>query len=233
VAFALADTSVAATDLRRQGYEDVRVCPLPPDLAVLRDVPSHSPTAHHFEKHVEGPLLVFSGRMAPAERLDFLVAAYHALVTYLTPDVNLALLGPGPVTGYQQVIEDLVWRLALYKAWVAKPGRSELATYLRRATLFVTASEDPGLSFPALEALTFGIPVVARAAGGMAETLDGGGVLVPADGGPLLFAETLAAVLHDGPLRTTLISRAGTRAAALGRERVDASFLGQLLTVTG
>jgi glycosyltransferase involved in cell wall biosynthesis len=54
---------------------------------------------------------------------------------------------------------------------------SELVAHYRTACCFVSLSEHEGFAVPLLEAMRFGVPVVAYDAGAVAETLDGAGLL--------------------------------------------------------
>lgn len=65
-----------------------------------------------------------------------------------------------------------------------------------------------------------GAPVVARDAGAVAETLGGGGVLLP-DGDPRVAAEALAAVLSDAHLRARLAEGAREAVARLAPAIVE------------
>ena len=198
----------------------------------LHEAEPDPPTWHHLQTQIKGPLLLFAGRKLPHERLDLLVEAYHTLVTYLVPDVHLAMVGPAPVPAYTDVIQGFVEKLDLTSAWVAPDlGVTELAGFYRSATLFTSMSEDPGFAVEAVHALGFGVPVVARATGGLPETLGTGGLLLPADAGPMLMAEALAAVLEDGELRAALGASGQARLGALDPVEAEAAFLRHLGTV--
>jgi glycosyltransferase involved in cell wall biosynthesis len=232
VRLALADTALTAAELEDLGYGEVQVCPLPVDLDLLRDTEPHPATLVHLQEYVEGPLILYAGPLLPHERLDLLVEAYHALVTYLLPDARLAVVGPAPVPAYHDVVQGLVQRLELIGAWVAPDVLvEELVCFYRTATVFATVSEHPGFSAAAVHALGFDVPVVARSAGGLPETLGGAGLLLPADTGPLLMAESLAAVLEDGDLHHALVATGRDRLPALDARAGEAAYLGHLAAV--
>ena len=67
----------------------------------------------------------------------------------------------------------------------------DLAALYRTADVFVSASAHEGFCVPVVEAMRFGVPVVARAAGAVPETAGGAAVLVPGDS-----ASTLAVAVH-------------------------------------
>src|SRR5439155_26614934 len=76
----------------------------------------------------------------------------------------------------------------------------ELMAFYSVADLFLCLSEHEGFCVPLLEAMTFGIPVVAYDAGAVAETLPGAGVLVK-DKRPDALAGLLQRVVGDAALR--------------------------------
>ena len=61
----------------------------------------------------------------------------------------------------------------------------QLAAYYRRADVFVTMSEHEGVCVPLLEAMSFEVPVVARAFGAIPETMGDAGLLLPAEDDPV------------------------------------------------
>ena len=79
--------------------------------------------------------------------------------------------------------------------------------------MFVTASRHEGYCLPLLEAMYAGVPVIARAAGGMPEAVGSAGILVDD-----FEAEELAVVMdkaaRDGDLRRALLASGKARIAA-------------------
>ena len=98
-----------------------------------------------------------------------------------------------------------------------------MATLYRAAAVYATASAHEGLALPPLEAMSFGVPVVAIGTGAIPETLGGAGLVLPADAGPVLLAEALVEVLSNGELRDGLVARGRERVAQIESARpVDA-----------
>ena len=229
VVLALADSTFNAGDLETMGYEGVRVSPLVVDPAELCKLEPHHPTAEHLRTQVEGPVLLYVGQLLPHKRPDLLVEAFHVLATYIDPEAQLILVGPARLPGYRDAIQHLVHELSLPNVWVAGPvSPTALAAFYRRADAFVTASEHEGFCVPVLEAMAFDLPVGARAAGAVPETVGDAALVLPLDAGPLLLAEAMAALLHDDDLRTGLVERGRVRVAAFGPEQATAAFVGHL-----
>jgi L-malate glycosyltransferase len=103
--------------------------------------------------------------------------------------------------------------------------------YLRRADLFVTATEHEGLCVPLLEAMAFDVPVVARNYAAVPDTLGNAGLLLPRDSGPLLLAEGMVELLSNQPLRSELVSRGRRRLADFDPDAARATFLANIAEV--
>jgi glycosyltransferase involved in cell wall biosynthesis len=98
--------------------------------------------------------------------------------------------------------------------FVSDIADAELVQLYAEAELAVVPSLYEGFSFPAVEAMSCGVPVVATTGGALPEVVgtDGGsGLLVPPGDAPAM-AAAIGRVLDDGPLRRELGAR--------GRERV-------------
>ncbi|HEV3363890.1 MAG TPA: glycosyltransferase, partial [Acidimicrobiia bacterium] len=162
-----------------------------------------------------------------------LLQAYHVLTTYLVPDARLALLGPARLEDYHTALQTFASELNLYRAkitgWLTP---EQLAAYYSRADVFVTMSEHEGFCVPLLEAMSFDVPVVARAFGAIPDTLGDAGLLLPAEEDPFLAAEALAELLASDGLRAELIRRGRRRLAAFDVETANATFLDHLRDVT-
>lgn len=232
VLVALADSVYNARELEHLGYQDVRVSPLVVDTSRLRDLETDAEAAKRLHERLDGPLLLFVGQLLPHKRPDLLLQAYHLLVTYLLPEVHLALVGPYPSDRYRWALEAFVRQLNLDRALL--PGRvpaAELATYFRQASAFVTLSEHEGVCVPLLEAMAFGLPVVGRDFAAVPETLAGAGLLLPAEDDPMLAAEALARVLTDEDLRQALVAAGAQRLADFDPDAARATLLSHLADV--
>lgn len=182
------------------------VIPPPVDLARLspREARPQSP-----------PQMLFVGRIAPNKRVEELVRALAALRGTCVPDARLVVGGSADDTGaYLAGLRSLAGRLGVAGA-VDLPTRrltdEELGARYASATVFATASEHEGFCIPLLEAMAFSVPVVARAAGAVPETLGDAGVLVESRD-PLVWAALIGRLMTDPRLRRAL--------AAAGRRRL-------------
>jgi len=98
------------------------------------------------------------------------------------------------------------------------PGQvdeDDLIAYYSSADLFLCLSDHEGFCVPLVEAMCFGLPVIAYDAGAVRETLRGGGVLLK-EKRPEIVAELVHYVLRDGSLRQAVLK---TQERALGEIR--------------
>lgn len=213
VAGSVAVSAYNAEDLRAAGHRRVEVAPLIVDWVTLTELRPHPPTVRHLTEVVRGPVVLAVGQLVPHKRPDLLIEAYHLLVTELVPDAHLILVGPHRHGSYAEAVRRLAADLDLPGLWItgAVPD-AVLAAFYRRATVFTTVSEHEGFCAPAVEAMAFGVPVVARARAALPETIGYAGLLLPPDAGPTLVAEAWARVIGDPGLRAGLSERARRRA---------------------
>ena len=99
----------------------------------------------------------------------------------------------------------------------------KLACY-RAADVFVCLSEHEGFKVPVVEAMHFGIPVVAFASSAVPETVADAGLLL-GDKDPFVVATAVDRVLRDRPLREELVEAGRHRADDFSLERTSAHLL--------
>jgi len=229
---ALAVSEFNAAELREYGYRDVQVVPLIVDTARLTGLDPHPPTVSHLQTQMDGPVILFVGQLLPHKRTDWLLEAYHLLVTYLRPDAHLVLVGPARLPRYLSAVQSQVNELNLDRAWVAGPVTNDaLAAFYRRADLFVTASEHEGFCVPLLEAMSFEVPVLARRFAAIPETAAGAALLLDAADGTGVGAEAMAALLDPGRAqpRDLLVTRGRARLEVFDAEAARSAWVDALL----
>jgi glycosyltransferase involved in cell wall biosynthesis len=157
-------------------------------------VPELPPREELRARHgLEGPTLVFSGRLVPQKDLGTLLEA-----AALVPEASLVVAGDGEERGRVD---------GRARALGALP-REQVLELLRAADLAVLSSRWENFPHALVEALAVGTPVVATAVGGVPEIVRDGenGVLVP-PGDPQALA---------GGIRRALAQRDALAAAAAG-----------------
>lgn len=215
VELGVADSEYNAGELRAAGCADTLVIPPPVDLRRLDPRPA---------RPGDPPLLLFVSRLAPNKRQEELVRVLAALRATSQPEATLTLPGGWHdtepyVAGVRRLAEDLGVAGA-----VRLPGRlpdRELGDLYARASVAVCASEHEGFGMHLLEAWAFGLPVVARAAAAVPETVGDAGILLE-DDDPLVWAAVIDRVIRDPALRRLLASRGRRRLADFSDQALSA-----------
>jgi glycosyltransferase involved in cell wall biosynthesis len=109
----------------------------------------------------------------------------------------------------------------------------DLVAYYRNADVFVSLSEHEGVGVPLLEAMHFGLPVVAGAAAALPETVADAGLLLP-DKAPVFVACAVHRVLTDAALRASLLEAGRARVEEFSLPRTGKRLLDTIVpAVTG
>ena len=214
--FGIADSEFNAGELRSFGLNSVEVSPVLVNDAVL-PVGGALASAGSGEDGLESKVrLLFVGRLAPNKCQQDLVSALAVLRRW-RPGVELVLVGASSADVYEAALKDFAVELGVGDAvrFVSSVSSSELVRWYRRADVFVCLSEHEGFCVPLVEAMAWGVPVVAVAAAAVPETLGGAGVLLT-DKSPVVVAAAVERVLVDVGLREGLVSRGLVRATELG-----------------
>jgi L-malate glycosyltransferase len=169
---------------------------------------------------MEPPTIMFVGRLSPHKRQDEVIRAFALYRRHRRPDARLLLIGDPISDSYLELLRKLSDELAPGAVSIESGiSNLELAARYRSAAVFLCLSEHEGFCIPVLEALRFGLPVVARPAGAIPEIAGDAAVFVP-DHDPAVVAELLHLAVTDAELRADLRRR--------GRERLRAFDPGQI-----
>jgi glycosyltransferase involved in cell wall biosynthesis len=225
---ALGDSEYNRRELEDAGFRRTGVLPIVLDLARYRAPVSRVTTRLFADGRTN---LLFVGRIIPNKRIEDLLASFAAYKRRV-PKSRLLLVGDyrGHERYYARLRERaLALGLSLGEevVFTGHVEHDDLLACYAAAHLFLCLSEHEGFCVPLLEAMVFGLPVVAYDAGAVRETLRGAGVLLP-DKDPDLVAEVLWRLRPEGELRAPVLAgqqRAlgeleGTDYGALVRERL-------------
>lgn len=158
-------------------------------------------------RRVEPGRLLFAGRLVQEKGVWHLL---HALRRVLAahPTARLAIAGVGPE---RAALRRESKHLGISEAveFLGKLTPEELADARERAEVAVVPSLYEPFGLVALEAMAWGVPLVASAVGGLQEFTEGAALLVP-PANPAALADAIARVVGDRELQRTL-SDAGQR----------------------
>jgi glycosyltransferase involved in cell wall biosynthesis len=208
-ALGLAKSGFSRRDLEAAGFAACGVLPYVHDTA--RAV---SPSAVFRRLHADGRAHVLAvGRLAPNKRLEDVLRAFALLQRGPVPRSRLLLVGDDGMRSYAEALRRLARDLRLRDvAFCGRVEEDDLHAAYGLADVLLCLSEHEGYGVPLVEAMLAGVPVVARDAGAVEETMGGAGVLLE-DAAPEAVAGVVESVLHDPGLRAAVLA---------GQERVAA-----------
>jgi glycosyltransferase involved in cell wall biosynthesis len=168
---------------------------------------------------------MFVGRISPHKRHDLLIRAFALYRRERAPDALLVIVGEPLTPLYGEAIRDLGERLAPGAVEFASMlSAEELAARWRGAHAFVSLSEHEGFCIPLLEAFHFGVPVIARAAGGVPEVAGDAALLLEGPVDLAVVAELIHLAVSDAELRAALRARGEQRLEAYAYDETAATL---------
>jgi glycosyltransferase involved in cell wall biosynthesis len=199
----IAASDYSALELWRWGYDRVATIGILVDLDRLR--------AHSWDREIGldaagTKTLLFVGRICEHKSQLELVEMMRHLVAMARMPTRLLLVGGVTSDAYEAKLIKAIDRFGM-AAHVERLGKLEddaLYGLYRRADLYVSMSRHEGFGMPLAEAMALGLPVLARAGGGVAATLGEGG-LVLEHGGPRAMAAAARLVLEEPALRREIL----------------------------
>ena len=153
------------------------------------------------------------GRLSPEKGIDIFIKATESVLRQ-HPSVRVLIAGDGPE---RESLQSLIQELKL-ENHVSLVGRCEDMTgFYNSLDLLVISSHTEGLPMALLEAMAYGLPVVATRVGDVPSVVEEGktGKLVQ-PGDPAVLANAIIDLLSDGGLRRSM--------GITARERVAAEF---------
>lgn len=214
------------------GFADPRLVPLFADADGLRSSagsPAGRAIQARFPREDAGGRWVnwlFVGRVAPHKRHDDLIAAFAGYQRRVQARSRLLLVGGWQaLPAYKAELDFLVARHgARNVVFAGQPALAEgFGGWYAAADVFVCASEHEGFCLPIVEAMAFGLPIVARDRAGVSCAVGGGGLLI-ARPEPEALAEAAQLLLEDDAAREHCVNKQSSIVAAHSREAVAAAL---------
>jgi glycosyltransferase involved in cell wall biosynthesis len=184
-------------------------------------------------KGSSGTQVLHVGRLAPNKCLEDVIKAFYFLVKYIDQEARLRLVGIDTDTElYSFSLRELANHLGIGYAveFVGPLSDSEVRAMYEASDVYVCMSEHEGFCLPLIEAMHFGLPVVAFAAGAVPDTLGSGGVLVR-EKKHAEIGQLIADIAAPGELREHLIKNGRERVGYFSFERF-AARVHELLTTS-
>jgi glycosyltransferase involved in cell wall biosynthesis len=202
----IADSSFNAAELSDAGIGEATVVPLLLDLP--DEVPRRGPSRQ--------PVVLTVGRIVPNKRLEDVIKGFTLYQRHRAPAASLVIVGSNVgFERYRHALNVLVARIGARNVSFTGPVSSQARdAWYDRADAYISMSVHEGFCAPLIEALARGVPVVARGAGAVPETLGGAGFVLDGADLPLL-AEALHELASSRSTRSALYDAADRRLAEL------------------
>lgn len=228
VDFCFADSTFNKNDLRKMGYQ----CPIEvlPILIAFQDF-DQNPNDSVMERYQGDGYtnIIYTGRVVPHKRQEDLITAFTYYKKNYNPKSRLILVGSyGLQDKYYQRLQEYVQELGVEDViFTGHTKFDEILAYYRLADLYLSMSEHEGFCIPLVEAMYFGIPILAYDSCAIGETLGGSGLLL-SDKDPLTVAAAMDRLLTDESLKREIIAGEKKRLADFSHEKIQKQFLQQL-----
>lgn len=216
----VAVSSYNAGELRKLGYRDVEVLPLGLDPNRLTAHTTDTDLVTYLAERFPHGYVIVVAQQLPHKRIEVVLQAMHLVRSLHRLPVGLIVVGPERIEAYSRALHAHAAALNLGDPWFtgAVTDRT-LATMLRGATAYVSASCHEGLAVPPLESMALCVPVIIRGTGAVPETVGDAAIVLPDDAGPCLFAEAITEIIRNLRLRTHMSALGIRRVAEI--ERID------------
>lgn len=223
VDLAVAYSTFSAAELETAGYDNVLVTPFGLDPRRLVTFPG-APSVMG-----DVPYLLTVSQLLPHKAVEDTLSAVHVLQSHLRREIGLVVVGHPRDVAYAESLAEFARHLDIrHLHWAGRVSDEELAGLYRGATALLSTSRHEGFGVPLLEAMALGVPVIARAAGAVAGTVDDAALLLPDSSGPQVLAEAVAELMDNSTLRRELVARGRRRASLFAPETTTADVLAAL-----
>ncbi|MGE4296915.1 MAG: glycosyltransferase family 4 protein [Desulfovibrionaceae bacterium] len=172
----IVNSKVCADIVHSKGVSRSRLHVVYNGIPAERITPRRTPDAVRAELGLTDTDLVIGSVTddSPNKGVDFLLRSWKA--AHLPPNARLLLVGV-----HHEVWPPMANELGIPADRLLVVGRTEcVADYLQVMDAFVVSSHTESMPNALLEGLSFGLPVISTAVGGIPELVDGNGLLVPA-----------------------------------------------------
>ena len=198
--YCLADSLFNKCNLEEMGYKTpIDVLP----IIIPFDEYNKKPDQDILKKYQDGRHnIVFTGRVAPNKCHQDIIAAFACYKKYYDSDARLFLVGSYRESDtYYRKLKQYVDLLGVEDVvFTGHIKFEEILAYYHVADVFLCMSEHEGFCVPLVEAMFFGIPIIAFNSTAVPMTLGDGGILVDKKD-PIETAALINKVISDSKLQ--------------------------------
>ncbi len=196
----LADSDYNRRELAAAGFKNTGVLPLTLNRELFSREPNAYTTSIYNQPNIKH--FIFTGRFVPNKKFEDIILIFNHYNKFINSDSRLFLVGSyAGMEMYHDYLKSLLLRLGLETVYFfGQVSFEDLLAYYNLADIFICMSEHEGFCVPLLEAMHFGIPIIAYKKAAVPETLGDAGILVTKKNYPEI-AEMANLLLEDNGLR--------------------------------
>jgi len=179
---------------------------------------------------LESPYLLFVGRLQAGKGVKFLLSVFKNLLG-IHPTLKLVIVGVGPE---EERLKDKVERNRITSNVIFTGGipNEELYRYYQGATAFLFPVASGSFGIVVLEAMAFGVPVVASDIPGLREFWEGSSILLPKDD-LNSWVKAIDELIRDNGLHSSLSKKGRETAKKYSWEEKAKEYENYLYNVAG
>lgn len=221
----IAPSQYSLDELHKMGIPPEKTYLLP---GCLMPIQSYSQDADEeaLEDYQDGHTnILFVGRVTPNKKQQDIIRIFAYYQKNMDPTAKLILVGSGLNSTYGEAIRDYIEELGVEN--VIFPGfiSSEvLVAIYKSADVFLCMSEHEGFCIPLVEAMLYGVPIIAYDAAAVSGTLGGAGILVQ-DKNPVLISKWIQRIVSDRELREAVIESENERLKNFEQSHIEKAML--------
>ena len=167
--------------------------------------------------------IIFVGRVVPNKCQHDVIAAFNEYQKHFNQKSRLFIVGSN-MESYSNRLKKYAEKLgAKNVVFTGHCPFDEILAYYHLADIFLCQSEHEGFCVPLVEAMYFGVPIVAYDSSAIGETLGGSGFLMQ-EKNPLETAAVMNRILTDSELKETILANQRERLQDFQYDKVKALF---------
>ncbi|MCL2087872.1 MAG: glycosyltransferase [Oscillospiraceae bacterium] len=227
----LADSEYNKADLLSLGAKDADVLPIMIDFDAINGTPVRDGIVKSLER---SDTFLFVGRVVPNKKHENIIDVFDYYHKNINPDAKLIFVGASVVSpSYSAMLRKKVSDLSLGSSvfFTGKVSESDLYSYYRAAKVFLCMSEHEGFCIPLLEAMNFGLPVIALDKAAVGYTMGDAGVLLETTE-PSVIAEIAYSLIHDKSMRDSVVQKQYERIEVFKESSIERQLSGLIKKFT-
>ena len=170
--------------------------------------------------------ILFTGRVAPNKKQEDIIESFYYYKKNINEKSRLFIVGGyGKEDKYYKRLKRYVEEIGIEDViFTGHIPFADILGYYRASDIFLCLSEHEGFCVPLVEAMYFGIPIIAYDSTAIKETLGGSGLLLE-DKNPKKVAEAIDIIEKDKDLREKIIENEKERLEYFSYDNISKKFL--------